>query len=147
MKLCYAVLMFLMISLCWCAQAADSEPVGVVVSCRCEDLVGSQFCFALKEKIRASAGHELVADSHRPAAAMRIVCADTEVGEMVGHGSAVAITFTVITKPSEEYLATHLVMVGSKRVNDMAASVLADLDEAIEPFRDMLKVRVTKKSE
>jgi hypothetical protein len=140
MKFCHAAAICIVISLlCWCAQAADSEPVGVVVSCSCHDLVGSRFCFALKEKIRASAGYELVADSHRIAAGMHIICADTAVGEMVGYGSAVSITFTVIDKPGEEYLDTGLVMVGSERVNAMVASTLADFDKDIEPFRDVLE--------
>lgn len=126
------------------AEAAGGAPVGVVVGCTCDDIVGARFCFALKEKIRASAGYDLVGEGSRLAAGMRIVCQDIEKGESAGRTSAVSITFTLTNKTSEEYLSSAVFVIGAHRVNDMAASALAVLDQLIDPFRERLMVQAAK---
>ena len=130
--------------LCSRLEAAGGAPIGVVVGCTCDDIVGARFCFGLKEKIRASAGYDLVEEGSRLAAGMRIVCQDIEKGESAGRTSAVSITFTLTNKTSEEYLSSAVFVIGAHRVNDMAASALAVLDQLIDPFRERLMVQAAK---
>jgi len=128
-------------------EAAGGAPVGVVVTCNCDDLVGVRFCLDLREKIRASAGYELVQDSENVAAGMHAVCIDDNTAEMKGASSAVAVTITLTTKRSEGYLDTYILVVGRERAKEMAATALGDLDAAIERFRKRLEVRVASQGE
>jgi hypothetical protein len=109
------------------------------------DSVGQRLAFAVREKIRASAGYKLVehADSR---VTISIVSLDPEHSEgSPGLSTAASIAFTMTnlnsfqrTNPQTYYpiFLTHLVMVvGSARVNEQAESILAALDKTLEDYK------------
>ena len=127
------------------ALAAGSGVARVVVDCSkdCTDQVGSRLCYALKEKIRASAGYKLVDDSPALAAGVRMVCDDPDDGsaEEGGHRTVAAVTLTLTSTTDERYLTTSILTVGGDRTERAAEAILAFLDSHTEPFRQSLLVR------
>jgi hypothetical protein len=119
-------------------RAAGNRPMGIVISCDCGDIVGSRFCFALKEKIRASAGFKLQSedDKDRWTAGAHVLCIDPDRDSATGLRSVVAMTITT-TAPltAAFYLTTIIYVIGRDRVDDMASSALSDIDKEEERYR------------
>jgi hypothetical protein len=120
------------------AVSAKSEAAGgympwVFVSCGCDDIVGGNLCYSVKEKIRASAGFKLSDQPREIGIAVHMVCIDDSAEpEDRGKSSAVSVTFTTYTNSTStlEFYETGTVMVvGASRVDEMATSVVSEIDK------------------
>lgn len=99
--LLFGLLLFLN---CGSARAAgNATPVKVHITCDGEDIPGQRVCSAVKEKIRASAGFELV---QSPAAG--VFCAHIVSIDLGNEGlsSAMSVTFTLATAAGTELFLT-----------------------------------------
>ena len=112
--------------------ASASKPVRVLVDCSNHgDMVGTRFCLALKEKIRASQGFELV-ESEQPLVfeVHIITVSDTTSAEDQGISSAASVVFTVARfDKTELYVTSFVIDFGSARVGEEAEAILAHIDE------------------
>jgi hypothetical protein len=112
--------------------ASASKPVRVLVDCSSNnDSVGARFCLALREKIRASQGFELV-DSEKPLVfEVHIVSeSDTAQSEPQDVSCAAAVVFTAMSVDSREiYLTSFVLDFGANRVGEEAEQVLAHIDQ------------------
>jgi hypothetical protein len=139
MKFRRAIELAILIPLIYCRPALAAGAITLLkvsVTCSTDDSVGSRLCFAVKEKIRASRGFELVDDqTNGGTCVIHIVSVDT--GDN-GNASAVATVYTVITSrpyPIEAYLTTVVHLIGTKRVEDIAEDVVADLEQDTDFLR------------
>jgi hypothetical protein len=97
-----------------------------------KDILGERLCFALKEKIRASRGFELVdakeAQQSPTGFTVHIISLDTSEGK--GYRSWAAIAFTLpLQNTTELYQDLEVVDFGSTHVDDTADDVMADIDQ------------------
>jgi hypothetical protein len=121
--------------------AEGAGPVTVVklyVACTTDDVLGQRLCSALKEKIRASRGFELVdfrEAQHDPKGfAIHIVSMDvTDIPGESGLRTTLAIVFTVPLESGEElYQTVRVVEVGKYHIDDEASDLLAEIDQQTE---------------
>jgi hypothetical protein len=118
--------------------ASASRPVRVYVDCtNHDDMVGTRFCLALKEKIRASQGFELVESETPLVFEVHIVSeSDAASAEEQGISAAASIVFTVMRyDKTESYLTSFVIDFGSARVNEEAEAVLGHIDEESDFLR------------
>lgn len=143
MKLGHAIALasvgwYLMLILSFCRSTQAAGPVKVLkvfVQCSTDDSIGSRLCFAIKEKIRASRGFELIEDSTVGACGIHLVSVDA--GDN-GADSAVSETYTVVSPkvaPFEVLLTSSVRIVGSERVDHVAEATMAELEEATDFLR------------
>lgn len=116
------------------AQAAGPiKLIKVVVSCSCDDSVGSQLCSALKEKIRGSNGFELVSMKEAQESEKGFAVSLTSVAiddNKPNNSSAVAVVFLMplINKPAY-YMTSYAAVIGSHKIEASASDIMGDLDK------------------
>ena len=120
--------------------ARPIEVVKVTVSCSGDDAVGSKICASLKEKIRASKSFELVGEEEARASSKSFHV--TLISEFVddqhpNYHTAMAVVFT---KPMPEpqpdgFVTAWVAVVGDHKMDEEAATIMAELDEATEFLR------------
>jgi hypothetical protein len=107
------------------AQAQESAtPVGVYHEGK--DMIGQRLAYAVRERIRRSAGHSLQSSGSRYEILMVSIDVDPNVRNVA---SAVSVTY-VWTGPSGPslYMSATVITVGRQRIDEMAESIVADLD-------------------
>jgi hypothetical protein len=124
------------------AIAAGGTLVNVYMDCTTEgDLVGNNFCFAAKEKLRASAGFRLVEEPPKIGIGVHLVSLDPDVRiGLEGASSVVAASLTVYTGLGslEYYETTYIFDVGEERVGEMATTLLSHIDQAATDNRGFI---------
>jgi hypothetical protein len=114
------------------SRAFAAGPIRVQVLCSTDDVVGNRLCFHLKERIRMSKGFQLISpdDLKRTAISVHLVSIDEKGCGEEGIASAVAIAYNVwVPDFGEQYLTLDVVTVGEKAVDEMADSILAEVDK------------------
>jgi hypothetical protein len=127
--------------LCLHAAAYAAGPIKVVevqLDCNGTDILGKRLCFALKEKIRASRGFELVdakeAQQSPTGFTLHVISIDTSDGK--GYRSSAAIAYTIPLKDATElYQDVEIVDFGSEHVNGTADDLMADIDQESAPLQ------------
>lgn len=126
------------------AQDKD-ERIPISVSHTGDDSVGKQFAYSVREALRASKGFRL-APPENSGISVRIVTIDPErAADSKSYWTVAAVTYTMTNfipyqKGNPQtwypiYLGTHVMTVGSQRVNEQARSVMASIDEILEKYR------------
>ncbi len=111
------------------AGRAAGDRLKVMVDCVGDDPVGSRFCFALKERIRASQSFLLVNSAATGVIEIHVGSLDDEA-DKGGNSCAAAIVFTIHTKDGLELFLDSLVAdFGGARVHEEAEQVLAEVDK------------------
>ena len=119
--------------------AGATHPIKVNVQCDGEDTIGERLCFAIKEKIRASKGFELVdvrqAESSPLGFGVHLLSLDA--GEEKGNMSAISVVFTLPqpTPRLDYYLTLRIMLCGLSRIDDQASAILADIDKESDNLR------------
>jgi hypothetical protein len=133
------VWILIVVLICSVTTAQTAGPVRIVkvaVECSGDDSLGARLCLALKEKIRASRGFELVdqkeAEVSRFALGVDMVSADIE-GSNSNEANLNSAAAVVLTLPqrgvSDSYLREFVLVFGASRIDDQAANILAALDK------------------
>jgi hypothetical protein len=121
---------------------AQDAKVGVSVLHSGADPVGKQLAYALKEAIRGSNGYRLTPGVEGQIR-VSIVTVDPDRSSS-GNSTAAAVTYTMVNNvPLQKgnpqtwypiYLTTMVAMVGSKRVDEQAQTLMATLDDAMDRY-------------
>ena len=128
-------------------QAKDR--IGVTVTLYGDDQVGQSFAYALKEEVRKSSQFRL-ADAKDALLSIELTSLDESTSDQgKGHSSAIAYAFTMYNllpyKKGDPqswyriYVGSGLLLCGSRSVDDLAKSVMARFDQAIEDYRAAAK--------
>jgi len=114
---------------------ASAQKIYVDSTIESDDLIGSRFAFAFKEQLRKSASYVLVDGSYGDGLTLSMVSTSTSEK----HASALSIVLTVRSGKSGDLLLNHWVMVvGNSRVDEMANTLLAKVDESAGALRQAL---------
>lgn len=130
-----AITLFLFAGLCSTARSAGPiKIVKVMVRCKGDDIPGGRVCSALKEKIRASSGFQLVGEKEAQQAAtslgVMITSLDIEVPEKNIHSALGVVFIAPMPENKPDYfIRDYLYVVGSEKTDEIAASIMADLDQ------------------
>ncbi len=128
------------------AQAAGPiKLIKVAVSCSGDDLLGERLCLALKEKIRASKGFELVderdAETAQSGFGVHLISEDTanRDTEDAGALSAIAVVFTIPKREPllDGFVTAYIEICGAHRIDDVASTIFADIDRDSDPLRQI----------
>lgn len=116
------------------ANAAGGTLTDVYVDCSItgNDMVGGNFCFAIKEKLRGLYAFRLVEEPPNIGIGVHVVSLDPDAnGALAGSQSSVAVALTTYAGiGSVEYFeAVFIIDVGAHRVQEMATSVLSHIGE------------------
>jgi hypothetical protein len=137
-SLLFGVLLFLDFG---SAQAAGNvKPLKVLIACNGEDIPGERVCSALKEKIRASVGFELVQLIDNADFCVHMVSVDLGSENL---SSAMAVIFTTtapdrigtVSGTVELFLTASVLRFGVAHIDETADSVFADIDKESEFLR------------
>lgn len=118
------------------AAAADSR-VDVAVDCHCPDTVGAGFCAAFKQKIGASPGYRLAANtSSGYGIGVHFSSVDLWQGinaEMSGRITAVSVAFTIYAEklPGEVYADSSVFRVGKSTFPEMTSKIVGALGQIV----------------
>jgi hypothetical protein len=119
--------------------AGPIKVVKIAVSCSGDDAVGSRICSSLKEKIGASKSFELVGEEEaRKSTSLHVSLISEFVDdEHPTYHTAMAVVFT---KPMPEpqpdsFVTAWVAVVGNHEIDEEAASIMAEVDEATEFLR------------
>jgi len=124
----------------------ETDKISLSVSHSGNDIVGTRLAFSLREEIRASVGYEL--QSERPLVTVLLATLDPNSGDSSREGwstvAAIVVTMRndVPYKKGDPqtwypiYLSSVVQICGSKRVEEIAKLILADVDKTIEDFRE-----------
>lgn len=141
-RLFAAVLLAALLPFAAAADETDSK-VAVTVSHSGDDAIGKQFAFTVREAIRLSAGFRLTA-ARDSGMQVHIVTVNPETAGDA-NWTVASITYTMTNflpldrkNPQTWYpifLTSHVMTVGSRRLQDQARSVMAALDAQLERYR------------
>ena len=90
-------------------RSAGGIPVDTYVDCSCDDIVGQNLCFTVKEKLRQSAAFRLVDQRPDIGVSLHLVCLDPDSNdEGKGDRAVVSTTYTTSVGPGSpvEYYET-----------------------------------------
>ena len=137
MKIFVLVIFSALVFLGAARAAGPVKTIEVAVNCTCEDSVGSELCSALKEKIRASRGFELVHENEAKHSSqgfgVSLVSVPADDGD---YSSAVAIIFTMpMPRGLAGYVNGMAAIVGARKVDDEASSIMGELDQETESMQ------------
>src|SRR5579863_9303168 len=116
--------------------AADSR-IDVAVDCHCPDPVGAGFCAAFKQKVIASPGYRLVANSGAGyGIGVHFSSVDLWQGinaGMAGHIAAVSVAFTIYAEklPGEVYADSSVFRVGKDTFPEMTSKIVGALGQIV----------------
>lgn len=121
------------------AQAAGPvKVIKVAVSCTGDDTLGKGVCLALKEKLRASKGSQLVDQKQAERSPLGLGVHLVSVALYVADretGSAIAVTFTLPTPKLDLYLTSEVEVLGdSTQIDKVASALLAGIDKHSSEF-------------
>jgi hypothetical protein len=114
------------------AHAASSYVPSVYIDCGCDDIVGGNLCYTVKERVRASVGFKISDTPPNIGIAAHITCVDDAVDPADrGRATAVSVSITTyVNLAGLEYFETSMVMiVGADRVDEMSTSILSAIDK------------------
>jgi hypothetical protein len=115
--------------------AGPIEILKIQVDCSGDDSIGSQVCYAVKEKIRASEGFELI-DTAKPIPGtfrLSLVTIETDSSDTA---SAISEVITGRDKDGDElYLEQYVSICGADRVDYIANGIIADIEQQTEFMR------------
>ena len=134
---------FLMAWLALAATAAHAQmPVYFQASVNSSDLVGSRLEFAFKEKIRRSAGMQLVTKEEPGTISLYLVTLDPDAKTSTsGHRtiySAVWVLKTFHKEPVTSFIASSVGTCGGNRVQECAEDFAAKADKETSEIRALL---------
>jgi hypothetical protein len=121
-----------------CSVSGESRALSgyaprVFVDCSCDDIVGGNLCYAVKEKIRASSGFRLSEQTPDIGIAVHLVCIDDAVGdEQRGNASAVSVAYATYAHSAitlEYYESSTVVIVGTNRIGEVSTSIVSEVDK------------------
>ena len=118
------------------AAAIDSR-IDVAVDCHCPDPVGAGFCAAFKQKVTASPGYRLVANSSAGyGIGVHFSSVDLWQGinaGMAGRISAVSVAFTIYAEklPGEVYADSSVFRIGKNTFPEMSAKIVGALSQIV----------------
>jgi hypothetical protein len=118
------------------AAATDSR-TDVAVDCHCPDTVGAGFCAAFKQKVIASPGYRLVANTGSGyGIGVHFSSVDLWQGinaEMSGRITAVSVAFTIYAEklPGEVYADSSVFRVGKDTFPEMSSKIVGALGEIV----------------
>ncbi len=113
--------------------AGHIKVLKVVVECNGENSIGPRVCFALKEKIRASEGFELISTDSPGSFKVSLVSIQTDESD-----EAIAISEDITLRAVAGYdiQITHAVVIcGTRAVDSVADGIIADLEQQSDFFR------------
>lgn len=136
------VLLGMALWFCLEGMAYAAGPVKILkiqVDCSGDDSIGSQVCYAVKEKIRASRGFELI-NPDTPISGsftLSLVSASTTVQiDSNDYSSAISEVITgIYTDGVPILLAQYIFVCGADRVDNMANQIMANLEEKTDFIR------------
>jgi hypothetical protein len=116
------------------AKAVGGPLTNVYVDCSVSagDIVGGNFCYAVKEKVRASVAFRLIEEEPKIGIGVHLITLDPDANSAeAGDESVIALVLTTYTGTAgvEYYETADELHVGARRVQEMATSVLSDIDE------------------
>ena len=120
--------------------AGPTMVVKVAVSCSGEDAVGSRVCASLKEKIRASKSFELIGEEEARKSSKSFhvsLISEFVDDEHPSYHSAIAVVFTrPMPEPQPDgFVTAWVAVVGDHKIDDEAATIMAELDQGTEFLR------------
>lgn len=125
----------LLVTKSWVRAAGKEKVLRVYVSCSGDDAIGGRVCYAVKEKLRASRGFELTSTTQVGGFCVHLVSIDDTPPGYQNLASAIAETITGNTAAGQLYLTTSVVIVGASRVQEIADSIVANLDQETDFMR------------
>jgi hypothetical protein len=123
------------------ARAAEpSKVVKIAVSCNGDDSVGSKICTSLKEKIGSSKSFELVGEeeARKSSASFHVTLISEFVDdEHPNNHAAMAVVFTrpMPAPQPDAFVTAWVAVVGNHKIDEEAATIQAEVDEATEFLR------------
>ena len=120
--------------------AGPIKVVKITVSCSGDDAVGSRICASLKEKIRASKSFELVGEeeARKSSTSFHVSLISEFVDdEHPNYHSAIAVVFTrpMLEPQPDGFVTAWVAVVGDHEIDEEAATIMAEVDEATEFLR------------
>jgi hypothetical protein len=118
-------------------RAALDSRMAVDVECQCPDSVGAGFCAAFKEKVTASPGYRLVANSGSGyGIGVHFSSVDLWQGinaGMAGRISVVSVAFTIYAEklPGEVYADSSVFRVGKDTFPEMTSKIVGALGQIV----------------
>jgi len=123
------------------ARAAGTpKVVKIEVSCSGDDAVGSRICASLKEQIRSSRSFQLVGEeeARKSSTSFHVTLISEFVDDQhPNYHTAMAVLFTrPMPEPqADSFVTAWVAVVGDHEVDDEAATIMAEVDEATEFLR------------
>ncbi len=137
LRLIFAAIIVLAVSLPLGALAADDSRIAVDVECQCPDPVGAGFCAAFKEKVAGSPGYRLVSNSSS-GYGIGVHFSSVDLWEginagMAGKISAVSVAFTIYAErlPGEVYADSSVFRVGKDTFPEMTSKIVGALGQIV----------------
>jgi hypothetical protein len=114
-------------------QEKQQQRTKIYVEARGSDAVGIRFAFALKEDINRSSNYQVTGVSGH---SLRVLLGSRDVGQDInGKGNLLTAVSMVLlvdtTSTCSNVLASGIYLVGTDRVNEMAQTMLADIDHYV----------------
>lgn len=114
-------------------QEKQKEKAKIYVEAAGNDAVGVRFAFALKEDINRSSNYQVAGMSDH---SLRVLLASKDVGQEINGRAGVLMAVSMVlladTKSTcSNLLASGVYLVGTDRVNEMAQTLLADIDHYV----------------
>jgi len=137
---CAALVAFL--TVCGLSAAPPDAPpkkVSVAVSATAEDQVGGRLVYALREGLRSSHGLTLVPEVQGLRVQIRIVTMDPDHETSAGHHTIYSVVWTVTALECGPfwYWTSTVANCGKDRVDECAASLVADTDKVAIEFDEL----------
>ena len=119
----------------------------VYLGATAEDSVGSRLVYAMKEKIRRSAGITLVDRDQDGRIKVQIVTLDPDNGEYAGRRTIYSVVWTAKTfhdTPVDMFLTNSVGLCGTSRVQECADGLVADTDSQAARIRTLIQNAVER---
>lgn len=120
--------------------AGPIKVVKIAVSCSGDDAVGSKICASFKKKIDASKSFELVGEeeARKSSTSFHVTLISEFVDDQhPNYHTAMAVIFTrPMPEPQPDgFVTAWVAVVGEHKIDEEAATIMAEVDEATEFLR------------
>lgn len=132
-----AAVILALLSLGTALPSTTDSRIDVAVDCHCPDPVGAGFCAAFKQKVSASPGYRLVANTSTGyGIGVHFSSVDLWQGinsELSGRITAVSVAFTIYAEklPGEVYADSSVFRVGKDTFPEMSAKIVGALGQIV----------------
>ncbi len=118
------------------ASNADTGKINLAVECHCPDSVGQELCSEFKNKVTASPGYQLAANTNGYGIGIHFSCVDLWGGienRLAGRMSAVSVAFTIYSDrlPGEVYEDSSVFRVGKDATAEMSRKIIAAIGQLV----------------